>query len=307
MRRIPAAPLVGRTDHAPYGIGLVLIAYAIFSFVDTSAKWLAVIGYPALQLAFMRYAVHFVISTGRVLRAGRERSPLRSRHTALLVARGAFLLGGTVGNFVALTYIPLTLTSTILFSAPIIVCLLSGTLLGEPVGRRRWLAILLGFGGILIAIRPFGAGFHWAALSALAGAGSFAFYLLLTRRFAGVIAPDALQFYSGLVGTLSMLPFAVYFWQWPQSPLDWALLAGLGVFAWGGHEVLIRAYRYADAGVLTPYSYSFIIYLTLWSIVLFDQYPDRWTLAGAALVVTSGWVIWVRERARRRSVPAPPG
>lgn len=297
MAPVTAAPR-GRADRARYGIGLVLLAYAIFSLVDTSAKWLAALGYPALQLAFMRYAVHFVIAAGRVAGGGRGRQ-LRGGHTALLIVRGAFLLGGTLGNFVALQYIPLTLTSTILLSAPIIVCLLSGTLLGEPVGRRRWFAVLLGFVGVLLAIRPFAAGFHWAALAALAGACSFAFYLLLTRRFAGIIAPDEMQFYSGLVGTLSLLPLMPLVWQWPASALDWALLAGLGAFAWGGHEVLIRAYRYADAGVLTPYTYSFILYLTLWSIVLFGQYPDRWTLGGAALVVVSGLVIWMRERARQ--------
>ena len=299
-----SAATSGRIDRAPYGIGLVLLAYGIFSCVDPSAKWLVLFGYPALQLAFMRYAVALAISGGRVWRADRGRTILRGGHTGLLILRGAFLLAGTVGNFIALKYIPLTLTSTIFFSAPIIVCLLSGVVLGEPVGRRHWLAIWLGFVGILIAIRPFGAGFHWAALVSLAGVGGFALYLLLTRRFAGVESPDTMQFYSGLVGTLSMLPFAIYFWQWPESALHWALLIGLGVFAWGGHEVLIRAYRYADASVLTPYSYSFMIYLSAWSIILFDQYPDRWTLAGAALIVASGLIIWAQESNRRRNLSA---
>lgn len=289
-----------RADRAMYGIGLVLLAYGMFSTVDASVKWLVVFGYPALQLGFMRYIGHFVISTAQVLRSKRMRETLRTQHMMLVVLRGSLILGATVANFIALKYIPLTLTSTIFFSVPIIVCLLSGTMLGESVGKWRWMAILLGFCGILIAIRPFDAGFHWAALLSLAGVTSFAFYLLMTRHLAGVIASSTLQFYAGLVGTVVMLPFAIYYWQWPQTLAQWILLIGLGILAWAGHEILTRAYHYADASVLTPFSYSFMIYLTIWSIVLFDQYPDGWTLVGAGLIVFSGLLIWIRERVRLR-------
>ena len=246
----------------------------------------------------MRYIGHFVISTGQLLHRGQVRDVLRTPHTSLVVLRGAMILCATVANFIALKYIPLTLTSTIFFSVPIIVCLLSGTMLGERVGKWRWLAILVGFCGILIAIRPFDASFHWAALLSLGGVTCFAVYLLLTRRFAGIIAPNVLQFYAGLVGTAAMLPFAIYYWQWPETLAQWLLLIGLGVFAWGGHEILTRAYHYADASVLTPFSYSFMIYLTLWSIALFDHFPDRWTMTGAAIIVCSGLIIWLRERTR---------
>ena len=296
-----------RADRALYGIGLVLIAYGLFSTVDASVKWLVIYGYPALQLGFMRYVGHFVISTGQVLHKSHLREVLRTPHLMLVVLRGMLILSATVANFIALKYIPLTLTSTIFFSVPIIVCLLSGTMLGERVGKWRWLAILVGFCGILVAIRPFDASFHWAALLSLGGVTCFAVYLLLTRRFAGVISPNALQFYAGLVGTLAMLPFALYYWQWPETLAQWALLIGLGVFAWGGHEILTRAYHYADASVLTPFSYSFMIYLTIWSIVLFDQYPDGWTLIGAGLIVGSGLAIWFRERARQRAASVLPG
>ncbi len=296
--RMTAVASSGRADRALFGIGLVLIAYGIFSSVDASAKWMLLLGYPAMQLTFMRYFVQLAITIGRVLYAGRGQHLLRSDHTMLLVIRGVLLLCTTVGNFVALKYIQLTLTSTIFFSVPIIVCLLSGTVLGEQVGRWRWGAILLGFVGVLIAIRPFGTDFHWAALISLAGVTCFAFYLLLTRHFAGEVPSDTMQFYTGLVGTIAVLPFAIYFWEWPQNLLEWVLLIGLGACAWIGHEFLIRAYRYADASVLTPYSYSFMLYLTLWSVVLFGHYPDRPTIIGAALVIASGLVIWVRERAR---------
>lgn len=277
------------------GIGLVLTAYAWFSFVDASAKWLVIWGYPVIQLAFMRYIAHFIISGTRIMRGGISWECFHTSHPALVVLRGVCILGATVCNFLALKYIPLTLTSTILFSAPIIVCLLSGVLLDEQVGRWRWLAVILGFAGVVIAIRPFNDDFHWATMVSFLGAVCFSLYLILTRRLSGHASADTMQFYAGLVGCLTLLPFALAQWQAPESMLHGLLLVGLGVFAWTGHEFLTRAYGYADASVLTPYTYSFMIYLTLWSIVLFDELPDGWTMLGAVTIVLSGLVIWFRE------------
>lgn len=289
-------------DRALYGIGLVLLAYAMFSTVDASVKWLTVFGYSTMQLAFMRYLAHFLISATRVANNGLAWNHFRTPHPVLVVTRGACILGSTIFNFMALKYLPLTLTSTILFSAPIIVCLLSGTVLGERVGKWRWLGILLGFTGVLIAIRPFDESFHWAVILSLGSVSCFSLYLLLTRRLAGVVASDTLQFYSGLVGFVVLLPVAIIQWKSPETLQHWLMLIGLGVFAWIGHEFLTRAYRYADASVLTPYTYSFMIYLTLWSIALFNHYPDKWTITGALIIVSSGLLIWMREKisARRK-------
>lgn len=299
---LPRGPLAPKAteDRALFGIGLVLLAYAMFSMVDASAKWLAVYGYPAMQLAFMRYVAHFFISGARIVSNGWSWRYFYTKHPLLVVVRGLLILAATVFNFIALKYIPLTLTSTILFSAPIIVCLLSGTVLGERVGPWRWLAIVLGFAGVLVAIRPFDESFHWAALLSLAGATSFSFYILLTRRLSGIVASDTMQFYAGLVGCTLLFPFALVFWQEPESLAQWMLLIGLGVFAWIGHEFLTRAFGYADASLLTPYTYSFMIYLTIWSVILFDHFPDHWTMTGAAIIVSSGLLIWTRERKTRQ-------
>ena len=292
-----------REDRALLGIGLTLLAFFQFSFVDASVKWLTLLAYPALQLAFFRYFAHAIISGVRLARNPDESLQIDKSDRWLVVLRGVLILGSTVLNFIALKYLPLTLTSTILFSSPIIVCLLSGTMLGERVGKWRWLAILFGFIGVLIAIRPFHESFHWATLVSLAAVTCFAFYLVLTRQLAGKVGPDTMQFGSGAVGFIALLPFTVMLWRTPDDLLQWALLTGLGIFAWAGHEMLTRAYRYADASVLTPYSYSFMIYLTVWSIVLFDHYPDRWTLIGAAIIVTSGLIIWVREKMHAERQP----
>ncbi len=209
--------------------------------------------------------------------------------------RSVLTLVSTVLNFVALKYLPLTLTSIILFSAPIIVCLLSVTVLGERVGKWRGLAVFSGFIGVLIAFRPFDASFHPAVFLSFLGAISFSFYLLLTRRLAAVVSTDIMQFYVGLVGCVVLIPFAVLNWKPPETSTHFAILIGLDVFAWIGHEFLTRAFRYANVSVLTPYSNSFNVYLSVWRILLFDHYPDQWTRIEAMVIVFSGLMIWIRE------------
>ncbi|MER0237496.1 DMT family transporter [Fulvimarina sp. MAC8] len=294
-------------DRVVLAIGMMLVAYLGFSGIDTSAKWLGAIGLPALQIAFMRYFVHFVISTGLIAKDGVDIDRFRSEHFGLVVLRAAFLAASTTANFVAVRYLPLTLTATIMFSSPIIICALSGPILGERVGPWRWGAILLGFVGVIVAIRPFEADFHWAVFLALIAALSIALYTLLTRKLAGSVHHETMQFYSGLVGTLCLAPFAVYFWEMPETWFSTMLLVATGIFGWFGHELLTRAHGYAVASALTPFTYVFIIYLTIASILVFDEWPGPWTVAGAAIVAGAGLIIWFRERRleRKRRKTAP--
>ena len=290
-------------DKPAMGIALMLLTYLCFSFIDTSAKWLALAGLSAFQLSFMRYFGHFAISLGRIAKGGISRDRFATSHFWLVMLRGGLLAASTVLNFIALQYIPLTLTSTILFSSPIIICALSGPMLGEKVGIWRWTAIGIGFIGILIAIRPFDETFHWAILLSLFNAFAFALYSILTRKLAGIVASDTMQFYSGLIGTLALAPLAAYSWQNPTNLLDWVIMCMMGFFGWAGHELLTRAHGYASATTLTPYGYSFILYLTVWSYFLFDHLPDRWTVSGAIIIVIAGLIIWIRERQARRVKP----
>ena len=284
-----------KQDRALFGIILMVIAYLIFSFIDVSAKWLAIAGLPAMQLAFMRYVGHMAISTGLLVRDGDLGSLFRTKYLLVVMFRGSLLMGSTILNFIAVQYLPLTLTSTILFSAPIIICLLSWPLLGEKVGYWRWSAIMLGFIGILVTIRPFDSVFHYAAFYSLGGAFCFALYSILTRRLAGEISVDVMQFHSGFVGTVVLLPFAILSWQSPDTMMDWAIMIMLGVFGWMGHQLLTHAHSFAAANVLTPFGYSFILFLTTWSYLVFDHLPDIWTVIGASIIITSGLIIWFRE------------
>ncbi|MGI9400853.1 MAG: DMT family transporter, partial [Rhizobiaceae bacterium] len=240
-------------DRPMAGIVLILIAYLFFSFVDSGAKWLAIAGLPALQLSFMRYLGHLLITLILVIKSGAIVDHIVSERPLLVVVRALLLVGSTVGNFFAIRYLPLTLTSTILFSAPIIICALSWPLLGERVGIWRWSAILFGFCGIMIAIRPFDESFNLAVILSLASAVCFALYSILTRKLSGTVAADTMQLYVGLVGTIVLAPFAVAEWKDPDLASQWIILFGLGFFGWLGHQFLTRAHGYAPANLMMPF------------------------------------------------------
>lgn len=278
------------------GITLILLAYFFFSFIDAGAKWLAIAGLAAMQLAFMRYFSHFVISYALIAKDGTHPRRFVCDKMGWVIIRALTLTFATICNFIALRYIPLTLTSTILFSSPIMVCMLSMPMLGEKVGPYRWSAIVVGFVGILIAIRPFDESFHWAMLLSLVGASGFSFYIILSRKLADVVETDMMQFYTGFVGTIILLPLAIIEWENPTNTLNWIIMFSIGVFGWLGHQLLTNAHRYAPANTLTPFSYSFIIYLTIWSYWVFDHLPDIWTITGAVIITSSSMVIWMREK-----------
>jgi drug/metabolite transporter (DMT)-like permease len=219
-------------DLPRYGIILMLGAWLIFSWVDTGAKWLAVAGIPAFQLAFMRYAGHFVISIAVIAKGGFKLDRFKTRHLCQVISRALLLVSATLSNFYALQFLPLTVVSAIMFSSPVVVCFLSVSILREEVGPWRWSAILLGFIGVLIVVRPFGTTFHPAMLMIIYNAIALALYSLMTRRLSGIVAVETMQFYMGLVGTLLMLPFAIWVWTQPATTWGMLVLISLGVLGW---------------------------------------------------------------------------
>ena len=297
MATLSATP---RQDRAALGMAMMLVAWALFSLVDSSVKWMTLAGYHALHLAFMRFAVHGAMSAALVLRGGRMAVRPTRGEVGLLLLRAGLLMSSTLLNFFALRYLPLSLTAAIMFSAPLIVAALSGPLLGERVGPWRWGAVVLGFTGVLVVIQPFGEAFHWASLLMVCCATTFALFAILTRRLAGTIPAETMQLYMGIVGTSALLPFALATWQTPQDLREWAVLFGIGFWAWAGHEIFARATSYSDASVLMPFQYSFLLYMTCAGYVLFGTVPTQTTLAGAGLIVASGLVIWWRETRSRR-------
>lgn len=278
------------------GILLMLAAWGLFSLVDTSAKWLGLAGMAAFQLAFMRYAGHFAMSLAMLARGGLTRARLQTDHPWQLISRSFLLVSATLSNFYALQFLPLAVVSAIIFSSPVIVCFLSVTVLREKVGLWRWFAILLGFIGVLIVVRPFGVAFHPAMLLILYNATALALYAIMTRQLAGKVATDTMQFYMGAVGMIVLLPGAIWTWQGPQNATELALLLSIGPLAWAGHQMLIRAHHFGTANQLMPFTYSFLIYMALLGYLVFGAAPDRGALMGALVIMGAGLIIWKREQ-----------
>ena len=282
-------------DRRLMGIGLILIAFLVFTGIDTCAKWLVLAGLPPWQVVFIRYAVHLVMATALILPASGG-AVLRSVSPGSEVVRGVFLLASTMLNFNAVRYLPLTLTSAIMFTIPLWICAFSIPLLGEKVGPRRWAAIVVGLGGVLIIARPWSAEAHWAVVLSIAAAISAALYTVMTRKLAGRDSTATQQFYAAAIATTLIAPMALIDWHWPERPVDWIAFGLIGLFGWGGHQLLTIAHRFAPASVLAPFGYFQIIYMTASSWLIFATPPEVWVLAGAAVVLASGLYIWIRER-----------
>jgi len=283
-------------DRVLKGIGLMLLAFLVFTGIDTSAKWLVLAGLAPLQVVFVRYAGHALITLFLVL-PHEGRSMFHSENMRLEILRGVFLLGSTVCNFTAIKYLSLTLTTAMFFTTPLIVCALSIPLLGERVGPRRWAAIGVGFLGALVAIEPWGADVHWAILFSVGAVFMASMYMVLTRRLAGVDSAATQQFYSAGLATILIAPFALTEWQWPADTVSWFAFCLIGAFGWGGHQLLVVAHRCAPASTLSPFVYVQIIYMTASSWLIFHQPPEQRHIVGAAIILCSGLYIWMRERA----------
>lgn len=283
---------------APAGILVFLGAVACFACMDASAKWLNR-DLPPLQIAGMRYLVSLLVVVG-FLRPWARPAVLRTRRPVLQCARALCLVGSTLGCFVALRHLPLMQLTSINFSAPLLTALLAGPVLGERIGPRRLVAVLLGFAGVLVITRPWAEAVTAAVLFAVGAAVSNALYYLSTRRLAAHDRSETTMFYTSLVGTLVVSPVLLFAWRTPSTPLVWLVLIGLGVLGALGHWLLIVAHRHAPATLLAPFVYLQVLGATVFGTAVFHETPDRWTLAGGAIVIASGLYLLHRERVRRK-------
>jgi drug/metabolite transporter (DMT)-like permease len=285
------------------GIGLICLALMCFACLDTIAKWLS----PRIGPIPTTYARYFssVVLVMLVLNPWTQPGVLATRRPWMQWVRSFLLFGSTILNFLALQHLQLTETMSIMFMGPLLVALISGPLLGEWVGWRRMAAIGVGFLGILIVTRPGLGGIHPAALYSVAGVFCYAFYAILTRILASHDSSSTTMVYSGIGGLLILTPVVPFHWRQPEGIEVWLLMALIGAFGALGHWLLIKAHRRASAAVLSPYSYSQMIWMILLGWLVFGDLPDRWTLAGAAVVVASGLYLLHRERVTGRVVTNP--
>jgi drug/metabolite transporter (DMT)-like permease len=284
-----------RQNNAAVGIFLMLSAWGLFAVVDTSAKWLVLASISTVQVVFMRYAVQFGCSLIGAAGPFPVTRKMGQKTFFLLSFRAILLVVCTFFNFIAIKYLPLTMTSAIMFSSPIIVASISMVFLREFVDVWKILAIFLGFVGVLVIIRPFDAQFHWAALLCVHNAIAISVFSLITRQLSGVVTASTMQFFAGGFGTIVFSPLVLIYWENPTSLISWVLMFFMGIVAWAGHEVFARAHLFSSAATLMPFSYSNIIFMTLASYFVFESRPDFLVFAGAFLIVFSGISIWWRE------------
>lgn len=298
-----------REDRRAFGVGLMAMAVTLFVCTDTSAKWLVQIGQPVLQVVFARYAVHFIIALIAFVPA-QGVGVLRSRSPKRQILRSVALFGSTVMNFIALQYLPITVTTTIMFSVPIVVTLLAIPLLGEQVGIRRLVAVCVGFLGVVVVMQPWGAEFHPAMFLSLLAVISVAVYFIMTRMLAGIESNATSQLWSSGLSSMCLAGFVLPGWVWPETMTGYVVLILIGSFAAVGHIMAVTAHRLADASLLAPVVYVQILMAAIAGILVFDTYPTIWTLLGGLIIMGSGIYIWQRERIKSRvrvtqGVPPP--
>lgn len=276
------------------GIGLMCAALLCFACLDTIAKWLTQ-HLPTLQVVWGRYTSHFVLSF-LVVNPWTIPGLLATRRLGVQIGRSALLFGSTVFNFIALRYLQLDQTAAIAFTTPFFIALMAGPLLGEWIGWRRWMAIIVGFCGVLLVARPGMGGIHPAAIFSVLSMICYALYNISTRFLAGYDSTATTVFYSTLVGLVAIsLPMPAV-WVVPEEPLVITGLVAAGAFGWVGHLLLILAHRYAPAPILAPYVYTQLLWYVAGGFFIFGDLPSAFTLAGAAVVIASGLYLFYRER-----------
>jgi len=279
------------------GIGLISVTYLLFTLLDGSAKWL-VQSVPVLVVVWLRFLTHTLIASA-LLFPMRGLVLVRTQHLRWHLARGLMFCAMTGMNFWALQYLQLTVTASIFFMVPILVALLSAPLLGEKLDAKRWAAILVGFAGVLVIVRPGSEAFHPAMLLSLANAVLYAFFNMMTRKLAAYDPPETIQFLPAVVATVVLAPFALAAWESPHGWFEWLLLCLMGVFGGTGHYLLAMAHRYAPASTLAPFLYQQILYMAIFGYVVFGSVPDTAVWIGAAIVIASGLYLFSRERRAR--------
>lgn len=289
------APLV-RSDLR--GIALAVFAMACFGAMDGISKHL-VTHHPAPLVLWLRHlaALPLVLL---VLGPSGVRRHLRSTRPWLQVGRTTLLVVEMGIVLLCFRALPLADVHAVLAATPLIVTALSVPLLGERVGWRRWTAVAVGFSGVLVIIRPGFALVDPALLLAALASAMYALYNILTRLAGMHDAPQTSFLWQTVVAAVLLSLVGPFFWQ-PLSPAEWVLLAALATLGATGHYCLVRALAHAPAVVIQPFSYTMLVWAVLIGYLVFGDLPDRWTVAGALVVVAAGCYAAWREQVRARA------
>ena len=292
---VTTPPSASSPREALVGVALMVGALFTFTLLDASAKWAMREGVPPLEVVWVRY-VGAMVLVFLTAAPDQWREMIRSNRPWMQALRSALLFGSTLLNFLALQTLQLAETMSIQFSMPLLVALSAGPLLGEWIGPRRLIAVLVGFLGVLVVTRPGVEGFKPAALYSVAGVFCYAGYILTTRFLAQADTPRTALLHSTFVGVVAIAPAMPAVWVSPQSASAVAALAALAAFGAFGHWLIILAHRRAPAGTLAPFVYVQIVFMVAAGWLFFGDKPGPNTLAGAAIVIASGLYLLARER-----------
>ncbi|MDE1194339.1 EamA family transporter [Pseudomonas sp. Bc-h] len=267
------------------GIALIVLATFLFSTHDTLSKYLSGI-YPIMMVVWIRYVVHTALMACIFMPSAGLRV-LRTKRPGLQALRAACLLGTSLLFTSGLMFIPIAEATAVNFLAPLLVTALSVPLLKENVSRGQWIAVLVGFSGVMVIVHPGGELFTPAVLLPLGSALCFACYQLLTRLVAAHDSPTTSNFFAGLFNSLLMSAIVPFFWQSPEWKHVPFMLA-LGTCGMVAHLMLTQAFRFAAPALLAPFGYCQIVFAGLWGFIVFNHAPSLTAQAGIAIICLSG-------------------
>jgi drug/metabolite transporter (DMT)-like permease len=298
---LPEKKLAGRTAPAradrPFrGIALILASTVFLGVSDVTSKYLSAT-LPSIEIAWIRFLVFALIMVPAML-PGSPLFALRTARPGLQVMRGIALLGSSLFFISGLRFLPIAEASATGFVSPLFVTALSIVFLGESVGVRRWLATAVGLIGVLIILRPGSSSFHPAVFFPLVSALSWACMLIMTRIMSGREVAITTMTYSSIVGVGILSALVPLVWVAPSwHDILFGILIGLASTV--GQWIVVLAFRYADASVLAPFSYTQLLWVSILGFLIFGEVPDVWTVTGAVFIVASGLYTAHRERLRR--------
>ena len=298
-RRAPA-----RSDRPFHGIALILASTVFLGASDVTAKYLSAT-LPSIEIAWIRFLVFALIMSPAML-PGSPLFALRSGRPGLQAMRGVALVASSLFFISGLRFLPIAEASATGFVSPLFVTALSIIFLGESVGVRRWLATAVGLIGVLIILRPGSSAFHAAAFFPLVSALAWACTLIMTRMMSGREHAITTMTYSSITGLAILCALVPFVWVAP-SWHDILFGIFIGVASTVGQWIVVLAFRYADASVLAPFSYTQLLWVSILGFLIFGEVPDVWTVTGAVFIVASGLYTAHRERVRRSQLLAMDG
>jgi drug/metabolite transporter (DMT)-like permease len=278
-------------------IALMVLAMCLMASMDATSKWL-VEDLPIPQILLVRFGIFLIVALALAGRRGFART-IRSERSGLQIVRSIVMLAEITVFIWAFSLLPLADVHAIAAISPLMATALAVPLLREKVGWHRWSAVIIGFIGVLIIVRPGSGVMGWAALVPLLAAFLWALLQVLIRKVGLEDSVETTALYSATIAVFVMVLFAPFTWQAPTLE-QWGLLVLTGSLGSAGLLVLFKALQLGAASALQPFSYSMVLWATVLGFLIWGHFPDAWTLTGVAIVVAGGLYAFSRERSALR-------